>query len=92
MTEKIKSLSMQVCPCCGGKVYVVTEQAPVFVSDLISPEEVTSAKDKVKKAIEDSDKLTIEDKAEALKRLADDATIFLPEEVSDIIIDLLGGK
>ena len=84
----IKSITVHKCPKCQEEIFVESQMTPPVVGSLFTVSDVETAK---KDCLARVETLAIDEekKAGARKWLADEDTVFGPNEVESIIISLL---
>lgn len=84
----IKSITIHKCPHCQEEFYIESQMAPSTISSVFTRKDIDEAKKDCKERVES---LSIDDekKAQVIKWLEDDETIFGPDEVESIILSLL---
>ena len=84
----IKAISTHTCPHCGEEIFIESQMTPPVISSLFTGKDVEEAK---KDCLTRIETLTLSDdkRASVIKWLEDPNTIFGPNEVENIILDLL---
>lgn len=90
--ENVKSFNLNKCPHCGNDILVEFELAPPAILTVLTPDNISSAKQQVLEAVNAMTDMSEEEKEKIKSWVMDPDTAFGPKEVEAIISDIRGIK
>lgn len=86
--EKVKSLNFNKCPHCNQDILVEFMVTPPEILSVLTPADITNAKDQVVEAVRDMTGLSDEEKEKAFNWILSEETAFGPAEVDTVVASI----